>query len=115
MDNLTELIAKEIKSQYRSVRSFALHLGIPQTTLFSMLKNGIEGTAYNTVVRICSELGIELVNYDSAVKIDGDVLELVKKYNFLDEIGTHTVKAIINAEYDRCRNSSEAANDEVKI
>lgn len=103
MENLTELIASEIKKQYRSVRKFAMHMDIPQTTLFSILKNGIGGTAYETVVRICSELGIELINYTSAIKIDEEVLNIIQKYNFLDELGTHTVSAVLNAEYDRCK------------
>ena len=73
MQNLTELIASEIKKQYRSVRQFSIHMGIPQTTLFSLLKNGIGGTAYETVVKICEELGIGLINYNTAIKISGMV------------------------------------------
>lgn len=103
MEKLTELISNEIKKQYKSVRKFALHMNIPQTTLFSILKNGIGGTAYETVVKICSELGIVLVNYESAVKIDGDILAIIQKYNFLDELGAHTVNAVLNAEYERCK------------
>lgn len=102
MENLTQLISSEIKKQYKSVRRFAMHMNIPQTTLFSVLKNGISGTAFDTVVKICKELNINLINYDSAVMIDDEVLDLIKKYNFLDEFGTHTVKAIVNAEYERC-------------
>ena len=62
MENLTELIASEIKKQYKSVRRFAMHIGIPQTTLFSVLKNGISGTAFDTVVKICQTLGINVIN-----------------------------------------------------
>ena len=102
MENLTELIASEIKKQFRSVRRFSIHMGIPQTTLFSILRNGIGGTAYETIVRICSELGIGLINYNTAIKIDSDVLNMIQKYNFLDEVGTHTVNAVLNAEYERC-------------
>lgn len=102
MQNLTELIASEIKKQYRSVRRFSIHMGIPQTTLFSILKNGIGGTAYETVVKICEELGIGLINYNTAIKIDSDVLNMIQKYNFLDEVGAHTVTAVLNAEYERC-------------
>ena len=75
---------------------------IPQTTLFSLLKNGIGGTAYETVVKICEELGIGLINYNTAIKIDSDVLNMIQKYNFLDEVGAHTVNAVLNAEYERC-------------
>lgn len=102
MDKLTELISFEIKRQYRSVRSFAVHMDIPQTTLFSMLKNGVSGTSYETVVNICRELGIEVVNYDSPIATDNELLSIIEKYNFLDDIGVHTVKAVLDAEYKRC-------------
>ena len=102
MQNLTELIASEIKKQYRSVRQFSIHMEIPQTTLFSLLKNGIGGTAYETVVKICEELGIGLINYNTVIKIDSDVLNVIQKYHFLDEVGAHTVNAVLNAEYERC-------------
>lgn len=102
MDNLTELIANEIKKQYKSVRKFAMHMDIPQTTLFSVLKNGVNGTAFDTVLKICEALSINVFNYSSPVKIDGEVLELIQKYNFLDEMGAHTVKVITNVEYERC-------------
>ena len=103
MENLTRLISAEIKKQYRSVRQFAIHMRIPQTTIFSILKNGIGGTAYETVVKICSELGIGLINYTTAIKIDNDILKMIRHYNFLDEVGAHTVNAVLNAEYERCK------------
>lgn len=102
MENLTELIASEIKKQYKSVRRFAMHIGIPQTTLFSVLKNGINGTAFDTVMKICQTLNIDIINYQSPIRIDDEVLDIIQKYNFLDEMGTHTVKLIIDAEYMRC-------------
>lgn len=105
VENLTELIASEIKKQFKSVRKFAMHMDIPQTTLFSILKNGVAGTSFETVVKICRELGIEFVNYSSAVKLDGEILDIVEKYNFLDNYGAHTVKAIVNAEFERCSKS----------
>jgi len=78
-------------------------MNIPQTTLFSILKNGIGGTAYDTVVRICNELKIELANQTSPVMINDDTLAMIQKYNFLDELGTHTVNAVLSAEYERCK------------
>ena len=103
MDKLTELISSEIKKQYRSVRSFAVHMDIPQTTLFSILRNGVSGTSFDTVMRICRELGIEVVNGNSPIKLDGEIVKMIEKYNFLDDVGVHTVKAVLNAEYDRCQ------------
>lgn len=103
MDKLTELISSEIKKQYKSVRRFAVHMDIPQTTLFSILRNGVSGTAYETVIRMCRELGIDIVNFQSPIKLDDDAVEMIRKYNLLDSIGTHTVNAVLNAEYERCK------------
>lgn len=108
MENLTELIASEIKKQYKSVRKFAMHIGIPQTTLFSVLKNGINGTAFDTVMKICQTLNINVVNYDTPFKMDDDVMDVIQKYNFLDEMGMHTVKLIVDAEYMRCAEGKHA-------
>lgn len=108
MENLTELIASEIKKQYKSVRRFAMHIGIPQTTLFSVLKNGVNGTAFDTVMKICQTLNINVVNYDTPFKIDDDVMDVIQKYNFLDDMGMHTVKLIVDAEYMRCAEGKRA-------
>ena len=106
MDKLTEIIAEEIKKQYKSVRKFSEATGIAQTTIISALKKGISGTAYGTVVKICSQLHIELVNYDSHIVMTNDVLDLTNMYNCLDEKGMHAVMAFAAMEYDRCNNNN---------
>lgn len=106
MDKLTEIIADEIKKQYKSVRKFSETTGIAQTTIISALKKGIGGTAYDTVVRICSQLHIELVNYNSHIVMTNDVVDLINMYNCLDEKGMHAVTAFAAMEYDRCNNSN---------
>lgn len=60
MDYKTELIKNEIENQYRSVREFAIRVGIPYTTLKSALEKGIGGTAVDTVIKICDELEIDI-------------------------------------------------------
>ena len=104
MDNLTQIIAKEIKKQYKSVRRFALSLGIPQTTVASTLKNGISGTGYATVVKMCEALDIKLVNYNSPVVADDKMIKMLEMMNNLDEKGLHTVETILYVEYKRCQN-----------
>ena len=42
MDEFTQLIKKNIKSKYSSTKRFADELGIPQTTIVSAIKNGVE-------------------------------------------------------------------------
>lgn len=104
MDNLTELIAKEIKKQYKSVRRFAMTLGIPQTTVASTLKNGISGTGYATVVKMCEALDIKLVNYNTPLLANDKILKMLEMLNTLDDAGMHTVETVLYVEHLRCTN-----------
>ncbi len=104
VDNLTAIIEKEIKSKYKSVRQFALSLGIPQTTIASTLKNGISGTAYATVVKICEALDIKLVNYNTPILADEKTLNMYEMLKSLDEAGLNTVESVLYVEYMRCIN-----------
>ncbi len=100
---LTSLIVDEVKKQYRSVRRFAIHLGIPQTTVASALKNGVGGTAYTTVVLMCKELNIKLVNYDTPIPMDDRAISMLEKYHSLDEKGRHCIDTVLGIEYNRCK------------
>lgn len=104
----TELSAKieeEIKKQYKSIRRFSMSSGIPQTTIVSAIKSGVGGTAYETVVKICSLLHIELVNYDTHIVMTNDVLDMINMFNALDEKGEHAVMAFMAMEFKRCSES----------
>ena len=111
MKELTDLIYSEIKKQYKSVRKFAMALGIPQTTVASALKNGISGTSYETVVKMCKALNIEIINSHNHVKLTDDTLEMLVKINSLDDYGIHTMKTLLDLEYERCgKNDSITRN-----
>lgn len=101
MNDLSSIIRDEIKKQYKSIRQFSLISGIPQTTLVSAVKNGISGTAYETVVKICSLLHIELVNYDTHIVMTDDVINMINMFNSLDEKGEHAVMAFMTMEFER--------------
>lgn len=60
-----EILKKEILSQYRSVRRFAMEMGIPYSTLVTALERGIDGMAYGTVIRICDKLSLNPVDFSS--------------------------------------------------
>ncbi|MBE5039265.1 hypothetical protein [Ructibacterium gallinarum] len=102
MDQLTALIKQEIKKQYKSVRQFTTYLDIPYTTIASALKNGVGGTAYDTVTKICQALDIQLINYQNPVLINQDVLNVLERYNSLDEKGMHVVRTVLEIETARC-------------
>ena len=61
----TEILKKEIRRQYHSVRQFALEMGIPYTTLMAALERGIEGMAYDTVIKICDKLSLNPMDFSS--------------------------------------------------
>ena len=107
MNNLTEVITNEIKRQYRSVRQFAISNGVPQTTIVSALKKGIDGTSYVTVLKILDALNIEITNDKTPIVVDDRAVEIIKKYNKLDEYGRHTVETVVNMEYNRCTDEKD--------
>lgn len=106
MDVLTQLIHTEIKRQYKSVRQFSIEMGIPQTTLASALKKGVDGTSYATIVRICDALDIKVPTQSVPVHMDDEVITLLQKLSTLDEKGVHTVKTVLEMEYNRCSKQS---------
>lgn len=103
MDELTSLIKSEIKRQHKSVRQFSSKVDIPQSTIISALRKGVSGTAFDTVIKICSALNIRL-SVNNGVFMDKEKSELLSAFSELDEIGKHTVKTVCNVETLRCRN-----------
>ncbi len=60
-----EVLKKEILRQYRSVRQFAMEMGIPYSTLVTALERGVEGMAYGTVIKMCDKLSLNPVDFSS--------------------------------------------------
>lgn len=60
-----EILKREILGQYRSVRQFAMEMGIPYSTLVTALDRGIEGMAYGTVIKMCDKLSLNPVDFTS--------------------------------------------------
>lgn len=105
MDKITTLIKSEIKKQYKSVRQFSEKSGIPYSTLSNALAKGIGGTSYETVNKICRLLGLKHL-YDADLTVfNHQKYEICKKLHVLDDQAVHAVKAILNTEYDRCRDA----------
>ena len=104
---LTDLISAEIKKQYKSDRQFAQAMNIPPTTLSSILKNGVKGTAYSTVMDICMALGIRLI-YDNGPRyLDKRAYDVLNEYQSLDEPGQQVTKGVIKREKERMKNEEE--------
>ena len=60
-----QILKKEILSQYRSVRQFAMDMQIPYSTLVTALESGIDGMAYGTVIKMCNKLNLNPVDFSS--------------------------------------------------
>lgn len=103
MDNLTKLVRDEITRQYRSVRQFAFAVDIPLSTINSALHNGVGGSSFDTVMRICKILGIKAMSDDAALYLTYDTEKLLTQYAKLDDYGRHTISSVMQVEYDRCK------------
>ena len=103
MDELTMTVKSEIKRKYKSVRQFAAAIDIPQSTIISGLRKGVGGMAFDTVVKMCTALGIKL-SMNSGVFMDKEKTELLEYFGELDDRGRYPVRAVCNVELLRCRN-----------
>lgn len=107
MEELTRLIQENIKNKYINSRRFAEELNIPPTTLMSSLKNGVGGTSFYTVMRICKALDIKLFNGIYPMVVSDAAYEVLRKLTLLDEKGIHTVKTVVELEYLRTKAEQE--------
>lgn len=114
MDLLTMAIKNEIRVQYRSVRRFSIAVGIPQSTIVSALHNGIGGTSYYTVLKICRKLSINLYEYSPLYNTSHKGMSLISAYSQLDEKGRYVIDTLLNIELERCggKNYDELVNQE---
>lgn len=53
-----KVLEKLIKESGMSIKAFAEKCGIPYTTLYTVLKNGVGRASVNVVITICKNLGI---------------------------------------------------------
>lgn len=61
----SKILKREILSQYKSIRQFALEMDIPYSTLVTAIDRGIEGMAYGTVIKICAKLNLNPIDFSS--------------------------------------------------
>ena len=58
-----EILKGVILSRYKSIRQFAVAMDIPYSTLITALERGVDGMAYNTVIRICDALSLNPLDF----------------------------------------------------
>lgn len=72
-----EYIKNLIVSGGYTIKSFANKIGMPYSTLLSMLKGSIGGAAVDNVIRVCSGLGITINDMCNACKESNSDIENV--------------------------------------
>ncbi|MBE7039081.1 MAG: hypothetical protein E7404_09305 [Ruminococcaceae bacterium] len=100
MDLYKDLIRKRIKEKFGTIENFSKHTNIPRTTVNFILKNGVSSSNYSMVSTILKELDIQSVN-EHPVVIDDELLDFIKIYSSLDDIGKHSVTSVAETEYRR--------------
>lgn len=68
-----EYIKTLIADKGYSVKSFAKAVGLPYSTLRSMLSSGVGGAAVDNVIKICKGLGITVDTLNKCGCVDGYV------------------------------------------
>ena len=102
LDLYKDIIRKRIKEKFNTIENFSKHTNIPRTTINFILKNGVNASNFGMVSKILKELEIYPISGEPIV-FDDDLLDFIKIYNLLDDIGKHTVKSVAKTEYMRLR------------
>ena len=55
-----KILEQLIKDQGYSLKAFAAKCGIPYTTLYGIMKNGVGRASVDNVIQICKHLGIKI-------------------------------------------------------
>jgi len=63
-----KILEELIKKNYPSVRAFALKCGLPESTVYTVLKNGVSRASVNVVITMCKHLGITVEELDEMAK-----------------------------------------------
>lgn len=59
------ILEQLIKEQGYSLKAFATKCGIPYTTLYGIMKNGVGRASVDNVIQICKTLGITIEDLES--------------------------------------------------
>ena len=94
------LIIVYYKEKFSTIEKFSKQTNIPRTTINFILKNGVSLSNYGMVSKILKELDIHIVN-EHPIVIDDKLLDFIKIYSSLDDIGRHAVSSVAETEYRR--------------
>lgn len=99
-----------IKEKYGSITNFSKSIGVPATSIYSILQRGIANAGIAMVIKIFDAVGLDASSIDTgcleekkAVReyVIGKELEIVKKYRTLDAHGKRMVDLVLDEEAAR--------------
>lgn len=102
MDKRTDYVAKLIDENWKSRRQFALSIGIPPTTLNSILERGIGKASVDNVLLICEGLGITTDELQSLVEGNSEVHE--NRPSYVTTIAAHIDEDVTEEEMEEIKN-----------
>ena len=70
-----KILEQLIKKQGYSLKAFAEKCGIPYTTLYGIMKNGVGRASVDNVIQICKHLGIKIEELESMANGESSVEE----------------------------------------
>lgn len=97
--SIEDTIKQSILSKYKSVRAFTQAVDIPYSTIDSMLKKGVRGTAVQTVIRVCDSLGLDLNTISHEILCNKPLKKLSKPLEELSDEAIEVAKAYEKAEF----------------
>ena len=111
MRNFEIQLKQVIKNQYRTISAFSKAIGIPSSTINTILEKGIETATFKNIFKICTALHIdchELGNHCIVYKSkDNKPLNLTLReqdffyhYGQLTDAGKQRVDDTLNREYE---------------
>lgn len=88
----TQIIESMIEEKWKSRRKFAEHIGIPPTTLQSILKRGVGNASIDNVIKICKGLGITIEQLEKMSKEEVNIIG--------EDLGAYETKGMSTCEYN---------------
>ena len=108
------MLKEILEERGMSVSELARRLGVPQQTLYSMVKRDNQKVDFDLMVRICAEIGIPVERMCEGVKLptlpDAEEWRLISDYRKLDEHSRSLVDMVI--EHELSRAEAETGDDE---
>ena len=90
------ILERLIKENGYSVRSFALECGIPESTLYTILKKGVGRASVDNIIIICKNLGIKIEDLEEMA--NGEQEEYVPTYEDIQQLIARNGKNLTSEE-----------------